>query len=328
MTAVAVVGGGSWGTALACAARRAGNDVLLWAYEAETVAAINRDHENPAFLPGVALDPAIEATGEVADLARCALLLLVVPSDHLAALARRLDGVWPADLPVCVCTKGLDAASGRVMTEVAGAALRRGDLAALSGPSFAAEVARGLPAAVTVAGPEAVTLAVAETLGHAAFRIYRGSDVVGVQIGGAVKNVIAIACGIAAGLELGLNARAALIARGLAETVRLAESAGGRRETLMGLAGLGDLVLTSTGELSRNHVLGLELGRGAGLAELMVGRGDVVEGTKAAPAVMALARRLGVDMPIVEAVDDVLSGRAAIDAAVDRLLARPVGAEF
>ncbi len=328
MTRLGIAGAGAWGTALACAARRAGTDVLLWAHEPETVAAINDTHENPVFLPRVALDPTIAATTDLAGLAICDAILLVAPSAHLAAVATNLARTLSAATPVCVCTKGIEAESGRLMTQVAAAALGRIDLAALSGPSFAAEVARGLPTAVTIAGPAGAVDLIAGALAGPTFRLYRSDDVVGVEIGGAVKNVVATACGIAAGRGLGLNARAALISRGLAEMVRLGEAAGGRRDTLMGLAGLGDLVLTCTGELSRNYTFGQGLGRGDAAGALLADRASVVEGAVTAPAVVALARRLDVDMPIVEAVNAVLAGRLALDDAIGGLLARQPGEEF
>ena len=328
MSRVGIVGAGAWGTALACAARRAGSDVLLWAHEAETVAAINARHENPTFLPGVALDPAIAATDDLARAGACDLVLLVAPSAHLGAVAAALAPDLPAATPVCVCTKGIELRSGRLMTDVAGAALGRTDLCCLSGPSFAAEVAAALPTAVTVAGPAGAVDAVAAALGGPAFRIYRSDDIAGIEIGGAVKNVIAIACGIADGRGMGLNARAALISRGLAEMVRLAEAAGGRRETQMGLSGLGDLVLTCTGTLSRNYTFGQGLGRGETVESLMAGRASVVEGAVTAPALAELAARLGVDMPIATAVNDVLAGRSDVASAIAGLLARRPGEEF
>lgn len=328
MSRVAIVGAGAWGTALACAARRAGSVALLWAHEAETVAAIRERHENPVFLPGVTLDPAIAATRDLADLRGHDVVLLVAPSAHLESVSRALAPHLRADAVVCVCAKGIEAGSGRLMTEVASDALRRDDLACLSGPSFAAEVARGLPTAVTVAGPRRAVDAVGAALGGPAFRIYRSEDVTGVEIGGAVKNVVAIACGIADGRGLGHNARAALISRGLAEIVRLGEAAGARRATLMGLAGLGDLVLTATATLSRNYTFGQGLGRGETVAGLMAGRSSVVEGAVTAPAVLALAARLGVEMPICAAVDAVLRGAATVEGAMTDLLARQPGDEF
>jgi len=323
-----IAGAGAWGTALACAARRAGVDVTLWAHEAETVDAINNDHANPVFLPGVALDPGIAATRNLHDLGVCDALLLVAPSSHLDAVCRNLAPHITASVPVCVATKGIQLETGRLMTEVAAHALDRKVMCGLSGPSFAAEVAAGLPTAVTVAGTESHVDLIARCLAGPMFRIYRSDDVTGIEIGGAVKNVIAIACGIAMGRGLGNNARAAVISRGLAEMARLGEVLGARRETLMGLSGLGDLVLTCTGELSRNFTFGKGLGEGRTIADLMAGRTSVVEGAVTAPAVVALADRIGVEMPIAGAINDVITGQSSLDQAIERLLARPAGDEF
>jgi len=323
-----IVGAGAWGTALACAARRAGADVTLWAHEAETVDTINNSHTNPVFLPEVALDTGIAATRDLQDLATCHALLLVAPSSHLDPVCRSLAPHINASVPVCVCTKGIQLETGRLMTEVAAHAMGRETVCGLSGPSFAAEVAAGLPTAVTVAGMETDVEVIARCLAGPMFRIYRSDDVVGIEIGGAVKNVIAIACGIAMGRGLGNNARAAVISRGLAEMARLGEILGARRETLMGLSGLGDLVLTCTGELSRNFTFGKGLGQGHTIADLMAGRTSVVEGAVTAPAVVALAGRIGVDMPIANAINDVIAGQSSLDQAIERLLARPAGDEF
>ncbi len=323
-----IVGAGAWGTALACAARRAGTGVTMWAHEAETVRAIGEDHANPVFLPGVALDPDIAASSDMAAISDCDAVLLVSPSAHLERVCRNLAPRLSASVPVCVCTKGIQLATGRLMTELAAHALDREAVCGLSGPSFAAEVAKGLPTAVTVAGTPGAIDAITHCLAGPMFRIYRSDDVVGIEIGGAVKNVIAIACGIAMGRGLGNNARAAVISRGLAEMARLGEELGACRETLMGLSGLGDLVLTCTGDLSRNFTFGKGLGEGSSVAELMAGRTSVVEGAATAPAVVALAARHGVEMPIAGAIDDVITGRCDLDQAIERLLARPAGDEF
>lgn len=323
-----IVGAGAWGTALACAARRAGADVTLWAHEAQTVDAINVNHINPVFLPDVALDSGIAATADLADLAACQALLLVAPSSHLDPVCRNLAPHIGGNVPVCVCTKGIQLETGRLMTEVAAHAMGRATICGLSGPSFAAEVAASLPTAVTVAGTDAEVDVIARCLAGPMFRIYRSDDVVGIEIGGAVKNVIAIACGIAMGRGLGNNARAAVISRGLAEMARLGEVLGARRETLMGLSGLGDLVLTCTGDLSRNFTFGKGLGQGRTMAELMGGRTSVVEGAVTAPAVVALAQRIGIEMPIAAAIHDVIAGHCSLDQAIERLLARPAGDEF
>jgi glycerol-3-phosphate dehydrogenase (NAD(P)+) len=323
---IAVIGGGAWGTALAQTARRAGRDVTLWAREDEVVAAINRDHVNPLFLPDVALDPDIRAVGDLAEAARDAdTVLLAVPAQHLRAVAAALQSL---QTPVVIAAKGIEEKTGALLTEIVAATLPSVPLAVLSGPTFAAEVARGLPTAVTLATADAVLgTRLAAALGTRSFRPYISDDVIGVEIGGAVKNVLAIACGIVAGRKLGDNARAALITRGLAEMARLALAKGGRAETLVGLSGLGDLVLTCTGAQSRNYSLGVALGQGRALAAILGERRSIAEGVTSAAATAALARRLTVEMPIVAAVDAILHRGAAIDEAIAALLARPFKSE-
>jgi glycerol-3-phosphate dehydrogenase (NAD(P)+) len=329
MQRIGIIGGGAWGSALALTARRAGRDVVLWAREPEVAAAINRDHANPLFLPGVALDPAIGATTELAHAVRGAeALLLVAPAQHLRALAAGLAPLLPAGLPVVICAKGIEEGTGALMSELVAATLPQAPRAVLSGPTFASEVAAGLPTAVTLACADAALgRRLIAALGTRSFRPYLAADVVGAEIGGAVKNVLAIACGIVMGRKLGDNARAALITRGLAEMVRLALAKGGKPETLMGLSGLGDLVLTCTSLTSRNHSLGVALGEGKALAEILAGRRSIAEGVSSAAAAAALARRLGIDMPITAAVDAILHHGAAIDAAIEGLLARPFRSE-
>jgi len=325
---IGIIGGGAWGTALAVTARRAGRDVTLWARETEVVAAINERHENPLFLPGIAIDPAIAATGELAIAASANAVLLAVPAQHLREIAGSLAPSLRPGAAVVICAKGVEVKTGALMSEAAAAVLPGAKLAILSGPTFAGEVARGLPTAVTLAtADQALGRAVIAALGTRSFRPYLSDDMVGAEIGGAVKNVLAIACGIVAGRRLGDNARAALITRGLAEMVRLARVKGGRAETLMGLSGLGDLTLTCTGLQSRNHSLGFALGEGKSLAEILGTRRSIAEGVSSAAAVGALARRLGVDMPIVAAVDAILHRAADIDETIAGLLARPFRAE-
>ncbi len=326
---IGIIGGGAWGTALALTARRAGREVILWAREAEVVAAINRDHANPLFLPGVALDPAIRATADLSEaVAGADALLLVVPAQHLRSLATALGKSLPVPLPLVICCKGIEESGGALMSEVVAAALPAMPLAVLSGPTFAAEVAQGLPTAVTLASTDAALgRRLIAGLGTRSFRPYLADDLPGAEIGGAVKNVLAIACGIVMGRGLGDNARAALITRGLAEIVRLALAKGGRAETLMGLSGLGDLTLTCTSLKSRNHSLGVALGEGQPLAAILAGRRSVAEGVSSAAATAALARRLGVDMPITAGVDAILHRGAVIDAVIEGLLSRPFKAE-
>jgi glycerol-3-phosphate dehydrogenase (NAD(P)+) len=325
---IGVVGGGAWGTALAMVARRADAGVLLWAREAEVVASINAGRGNVLFLPDIALDPAIAATGELADVARAELLLLVVPAQHLRATATLLAPLLSSETPVVVCAKGIESGSSALMSEVVAESLPGRPMAVLSGPTFAREVALGLPTAVTVASRDAALAArVATRLGGRSFRPYASDDPVGTEIGGAVKNVLAIACGIAIGRGLGDNARAALITRGLAEMIRFGVAKGGRSDTLVGLSGLGDLTLTCAGEQSRNLSLGIALGRGRALAEIVAERRSIAEGVYSAAALVALAERLGVEMPIAGAVDAVLNRGADIEATIAGLLQRPFRAE-
>ncbi len=329
MKRLAILGGGAWGTALAAAACRAGAQPVLWARDAALVAALNERHENPVFLPGIALDPAIVATADLtAATAGAEAVLLAIPAQFLRGVLARLAAVIPARTPLLLCAKGIEVASLATMSEIASDLLPQAPLAVLSGPSFAAEVARGLPTAVTIASRDpALARAFAMALGSTRFRPYLSDDPIGAEIGGAVKNVVAIACGIVVGCGLGDNARAALITRGLAEMVRLGLRKGGRAETFRGLSGLGDLVLTCTAAQSRNHALGLALGRGHTLAEALAGRRSVVEGVATAAAAVALARRLEVEMPICEAVDAVLHKGVAIAALIERLLRRPYRSE-
>jgi len=328
MARIGIIGGGAWGSALALVARRADNRALIWAREADVVEAINARHANPRFLPDVALDPAIEATGDLATLSGCDLIALVVPAQHVRAVATRLGESGAGVPPVLVCAKGIEQASGLLMSEVLEEALPATQIAVLSGPTFAREVALGKPTAVTVAATDqALAERMAGAFGGRSFRPYLSDDPVGAQIGGAVKNVLAIAAGIAIGRGLGENARAALITRGFAELSRLALRKGARLETLGGLSGLGDLVLTCTSDQSRNYALGKALGEGTTLAAHLAGRESVAEGAASAPAVLSLAARLGVELPIARAVDAVLYKGAAIDEAVGSLLARPFKAE-
>ncbi len=329
MKRLAVIGGGAWGTALAIVACRAGSSPVLWARDQTVVDAINQRRENPLLLPGVALDPAIRATCDIkAATADADAALLAVPAQFMRGVLEAARDRLPAGLPVLHCAKGIEAGSLATMSEVGREILPSSPFAVLSGPTFAAEVARDLPTAVTIASHDGgLARAFAAALGGSRFRPYRSADPIGAEIGGAVKNVLAIACGIVVGRGLGDNARAALITRGLAEMVRLGEAKGGRAETFRGLSGLGDLVLTCAGAQSRNHALGLALGRGQGLGEALAGRRSVVEGVATAAAVGALARRLAVEMPISEAVDAVLHHGRSVDAMTDRLLARPYRSE-
>jgi glycerol-3-phosphate dehydrogenase (NAD(P)+) len=328
VTAIGIIGGGAWGTALAQSLRRGGRDVVIWAREAEVVEAINRDHANPVFLPGIALDPAIRATAQLAEAAAVEILLLAPPAQHLRQVAQSLAPHLAVGVPVVVCAKGIETSSGALLSEVVAASLPATRRAVLSGPTFAAEVARGLPTAVTLACADpGLAQRLVEALGSRNFRPYLSDDPVGAEIGGAIKNVLAIACGIVIGRGLGDNARAALMTRGLAEMVRLAVAKGAKPVTLMGLSGLGDLMLTCTSTQSRNYALGIALGEGQALAAFLGGRRSVAEGVESAAAAAELARRLGIEMPIVAAVDAILHRGAAIGGAIEALLARPFGSE-
>ena len=328
MASLGILGAGAWGTALAQAAARAGSRVVLWARDPELVVEIRRDGRNERYLPGIALDPSIETTAELAEAAASEALLLVAPAQHTRALATRLAPLIAETCPLVICAKGIEQQSGLLMSEVLSEALPGRPLAVLSGPTFAAEVARGLPAAITLAAKDqALAEGLIASLGSRPFRPYLSNDPIGAQIGGAVKNVIAIACGIVAGRALGDNARAALITRGLAEIVRLGLAKGGRRETLMGLSGLGDLLLTCSAMQSRNFSLGAALGEGRTLADILGERRTVAEGVYSASAINSLAAQLEIDMPIVAAVDQVINQGADIDQTIAGLLARPFKAE-
>jgi glycerol-3-phosphate dehydrogenase (NAD(P)+) len=321
---IAIVGAGAWGTALATVARRAGRDALIWARSPEIVAAINQSHSNKTYLPDIALDPAIRATRDLAALRDADAVLWVTPAQHLRDVAARAAAHLPEGAPVILCCKGFEQGSGELMTEVAAEALPKSPIAVLSGPTFAAEVARGLPTAVTLAAADgALAAALVQALGTPAFRPYLSSDPVGAEVGGAVKNVLAIACGIAIGRELGDNARAALLTRGLAEIMRLGLALGAEPATLMGLSGLGDLTLTCNGRQSRNLSLGIALGEGQKLADYLAGRRTVAEGVSSAGAVVARARSLNVEMPIAEAVDAIVNRSAGIGETISALLSRP-----
>jgi len=325
MKRAGVVGGGAWGTALAQVCARAGLETVLWAREREVVDGVNGAHENPLFLPGVALDPAIHASSDFVDLARSDLILAVAPAQHLRSTVTALSQHIPEGAPVVLCAKGIEQGSLKLMTEVLAEVAPTAQPAVLSGPSFAGEVARGLPTAVTLACPdEALGWAIAEALATPSFRPYLAADMIGAEAGGAVKNVLAIACGIVEGRDLGRSAHAALITRGFAEMTRLAVALGAQAETLAGLCGLGDLVLTCSSPQSRNMSVGIALGRGETLEAALAGKLSVAEGVASAPAVRELAARLGVETPICEAVAAILTGEAEVDEAIRGLLARPL----
>jgi glycerol-3-phosphate dehydrogenase (NAD(P)+) len=322
---IGVVGGGAWGTALAQVIASDGSEVLLWARETEVVEAVNRTHANPLFLPGLALSDRVRATGVLADMAACGALLIVVPTQFLRGVLAEL----PAQgRPLILCAKGIEAGSRLLVSELATACAPDAPIAVLSGPTFAHEVAGGQPTAITLAcADRALGEALAARLARPGFRPYLSDDVIGAEIGGAVKNVLAIACGVVEGAGLGQNARAALISRGFAEMTRFGIARGAKPETLAGLAGLGDLVLTCSSTSSRNFSLGKGLGEGRSAADLLADRRSVAEGAATAPVLAEAARAAGVDMPIVDAVNALLRGDATVDQVVGALLARPLRRE-
>ena len=328
MKRAAVIGGGAWGTALAQVAARAGLEVCLQIREAEAVRQIRETRENAMFLPGVTLDDAIAATTDMADLAGADLVLAVAPAQFLRSALTEFAPHARPGLPVLLCSKGVEQGSLKLMTQVLAETLPGCAPAVLSGPSFAGEVSRGLPTAVTLACPdEALGRQLAEALATPTFRPYLAADMIGAEAGGAIKNVLAIACGIVEGKGLGRSAHAALITRGFAEMTRMAEALGGEAESVAGLCGLGDLVLTCSSPQSRNMSVGLALGGGMTLSEALAGKLSVAEGVASAPAVRDLAASKGVEMPICAAVAAILAGEVGVDEAILGLLSRPLKAE-
>ena len=316
-----VIGGGAWGTALAQVAAADGQETLLWAREGEVVESINPAHENAVFLPGRSLDPSIRATGELSDLAGCDAWLVVTPAQHMRSV---LEAAPRCDVPLVLCSKGIEERSGLLLHQVARETRPGAPIAVLSGPTFAHEVAEGLPTAVTLAGgDESLAEQLRDRIARPTFRMYLSDDLAGAEVGGAVKNVLAIACGVVEGKGLGQNARAALIARGFAEMSRFGVALGARPETLAGMSGLGDLVLTCSSTSSRNFSLGVGIGQGRPAAELMADRKTVAEGAFTAPVLSRLAADKQIDMPIVATVDRLLSSRCTANEAVRELLSRP-----
>ncbi len=324
---IGVIGAGAWGTALANAAARAGRQVTLWTRDPAHAAEMAATRTNPSRLPGAALEPDITPTADLTQAGRADAVLFVTPAQTLNTLAPALALAMRPLSPLVLCAKGIDRATGHFLGDLAADALPGRPIAMLSGPSFAIDVARGLPTAVSLACADAVIAeALAGALSSASFRLYHGTDLRGVEIGGAAKNVLAIACGVAIGKGLGESARAALVARGFAELRRFAAAYGAKAETLMGLSGLGDLVLTCGSAQSRNFSLGLELGRGVS-PDAATG-GKLAEGALTAPVLVDLARARGVEMPIAEQVAALVAGRVTVEAAMGALLARPPRSEM
>ncbi|MDV6332357.1 NAD(P)H-dependent glycerol-3-phosphate dehydrogenase [Asticcacaulis sp. 201] len=325
---VGVIGAGAWGTALAQVSTLGGNAVILHAREPEVVAAINADHENRLYLGGVPLSPDITATSSFADLATCDLILAVPPAQHMRSTLTAFKPYVREGLPIVLCAKGVERGTDSLMTEVLEDVLPEAVAGVLAGPNFAREVAMGLPSAVTIACEDAALGArIAATIAGPTFRPYQSTDLIGAEAGGAIKNVIAIACGIAEGKGLGRNAHAALITRGFAEMSRMAMALGAQFETMAGLCGLGDLVLTCSSPQSRNMSVGLALGQGQTLEQFLADKVSVAEGVQSAPAVVDLGRKHKVELPICEAVNAVLNGDMDVSRAIEALLSRPLKSE-
>jgi glycerol-3-phosphate dehydrogenase (NAD(P)+) len=321
---IAVIGAGAWGTALALTCVRAGRDVTLWEPDAGIAANLAGDRESP-FLPGVRIDDGVALAATLAEAARAPALLLVVPAQAVRTVATSLAPSLAPGTPVIVCAKGIERGTQKFMTEVVAECAPNATPAILSGPSFAADVARGMPTAVTLAaGDDNLARELARAIGSASFRPYHSTDVRGVEIGGAAKNVLAIAAGIVTGRGLGASAQAALTTRGFAELVRFGRAYGAKPQTMMGLSGLGDLLLTCSSPQSRNFTFGVNLGRGEKPGEI---HGGLAEGVFTAPVLLAMARERAVDMPIASAVAALLEGTMSVEQAIESLLTRPLKAE-
>lgn len=326
---ISVIGAGAWGTALALQALRAGRSTRLFARRPEQAMLLQRDRENSRYLPRIELPAALDIGNDFAASLVADVVLYAQPAQHFRDFCRAAKAYLQPTTAIVICAKGIELGTGQLLTEIAAAEIPAQPAAVLSGPSFAVEAALGLPTAVVIA-TQVPNLAerLMTALGQGAFRPYGANDPIGVEVAGATKNVLAIACGIVIGRGLGENARAALITRGLAEVTRLALAKGGRSETLMGLAGFGDLILTCCSTKSRNTSLGQELGAGRSLAQILAQRHTIAEGVTTASALRRLAADLAVEMPICLAVDQILRDEVAIDAAVQTLLARPLKHEF
>lgn len=328
MNNIDIIGGGAWGTALAQALAQTDKKVNLWAREGEVVEAINSKHENTPFLPGITLNKNIRATNNLGDLAKADAILLVPPAQHMRSTLEALKPHIREDQPLVICAKGVEIGTGLLMSEIAKEAVPNAKIAVLTGPTFAAEIAKGLPSAMTLAMKdknEAELLA--NELSSRSLRVYASDDIIGAQIGGAVKNVIAIACGVIEGKKLGDSARAALVTRGLAEMARLASAMGAKKETLMGMSGVGDIILTCSSMQSRNFSLGVALGQGKTLEEILGSRTSVTEGVHTAKALVVMAKNHAVDMPISEAINKCLSEGVSVDDMIQNMLDRPVKPE-
>ncbi len=326
---IGVVGGGAWGTALAHLSATAGCDVTLWARENDVVTSINERHENEMFLEGVTLSQNVKATTNLAEIAGSDFVFMVVPAQFVRTVVTELKDHISDNAAIVLCAKGIEQSSGKLMTEVVSEIVPKSPLVVLSGPTFAREVAQGLPSAVTVASKyQQVTQRLSDAIGQPTFRPYASRDIVGAEIGGALKNVFAIACGITTGRKMGDNARAALITRSLSEMVRYGERYGAERSTMIGLCGLGDLILTCSSTQSRNMSLGIDIGEGKTVAELMNGRKTVAEGYHTSSVLAKICRDEKIDLPIVMAVNDILHEGKNVDTVITDLLNRPFVSEI
>lgn len=328
MTTIGIIGAGAWGTALAQSFARHGHDVTIWARDPGLADTINTRHINPVYLPDCPLHHNLAATANLADACSADIVVPVVPAQFMRDTLQQAAAYVVPGTPIVICAKGIEIASGKMMAQVASEIIPSSLTAVLSGPNFAHEVAHGLPAAATLACEDAKKIIpIRDALASKSLRLYVTDDVTGTQVGGAVKNVIAIVCGIVAGRHMGENARAAVVTRGLHEMAKMAESMGGRRETLMGLSGIGDLILTCSSMQSRNFSLGFALGQGQSLQDILKARHGITEGVPTTEALARLAAARGIDMPLVTALQSCLTGAADIDAAIHALLARPLQAE-
>ncbi len=326
---IGVVGAGAWGTALAQLSIKAGNDVILWAREEEVVNSINERHENESFLPGIKLPENLKATSDLSDMADKDYIFMVVPAQFVRSVLLEMKKHISEKTALVLCAKGMEQSSGKILTEVVSEIMPKSPLVVLSGPTFAREVAEGRPSAVTIASKyQRVTQKLSDAIGQPTFRPYASRDVIGAEIGGALKNVFAIACGITAGRNMGDNARAALITRSLSEMVRFGEIYGAERTTMMGLCGLGDLILTCSSPQSRNMSLGIAIGQGKSVEELMHGRKTVAEGYYTSAVLAKICREEKIDLPIVMAVNDILHEGKDVDTVITDLLNRPFVSEI
>ncbi len=326
---IGVIGAGAWGTALAQVLSSNGRDVLLWARESEVVDSINTKHENSLFLPGVPLCHNLKATNDLNETAQADILLLVTPAQHIRATVESMKDQLPAGKPLVICSKGIELDSGLLLTQVLEQVAPDCTHAILTGPTFASEIARGLPGAVTIACKNKDTaIRLQKALGVPGFRPYATTDVIGTQLGGAIKNVIAIACGVVTGRELGESARAAIMTRGVAEIARLGVAMGASRETLLGMCGIGDLTLTCSSMQSRNFSLGAALGKGQSIEDILGGRKAVTEGVHTVRSALSLAKKHAVDMPITETVNKLIEGEYSVDDAIEEMLNRPFSYEI